>query len=97
MVYNENVETERKVNTMCNLSEALVERTIEQGLSLGIEQGIEQKIIDLVCKKINKGYNLEQIADILEEDVAVIQPIYDVAMEQKPNYDIDLILQALKS
>lgn len=104
-----NVETERKVNTMCNLSEALVERTIEQGLALGIEQGIEQgivqgieqgiekKIIDLVCKKINKGYNLEQIADILEEDVAVIQPIYDVAMEQKPNYDIDLILQAVKA
>ncbi|MDY3796293.1 MAG: hypothetical protein SOZ81_06325 [Agathobacter sp.] len=78
------VETERRVNTMCNLSEVVLER------------GMEKKLIDLVCKKINKGYNLEQIADLLEEDITVIQPIYDLALEQKPDYDVDFILQAIK-
>ena len=77
-------ETERKVNTMCNLSEVVLER------------GMEKKLIDLVCKKINKGYNLEQIADLLEEDITVIQPIYDLALEQKPDYNVDFILQAIK-
>ena len=83
------VETERRVNTMCNLSEVVLER--------GMEQRIEKKLIDLVCKKINKGYNLEQIADLLEEDITVIQPIYDLALEQKPDYNVDLILQAIQS
>ena len=87
------VETERRVNTMCNLSEVVLERGMQQG----IEQGIEKKLIDLVCKKINKGYNLEQIADLLEEDITVIQPIYDLALEQKPDYNVDLILQVIKS
>ena len=73
---------------MCNLSEVVLER--------GMEQGIERKLIDLVCKKITKGYNLEQIADLLEEDITVIQPIFDLALEQKPDYNVDLILQALQ-
>ena len=34
------VETERKVNTMCNLSEVMLERGIEQGIERGIERGI---------------------------------------------------------
>ena len=35
-------EIERRVNTMCNLSEAIEERGIEQGMKQGIEQGIER-------------------------------------------------------
>ena len=38
------VETERKVNTMCNLSEVMLERGIEQGIERGIECGIERGI-----------------------------------------------------
>ena len=37
-----NTETERRINTMCNLSEALIERTAEKAL----EQGIEALILD---------------------------------------------------
>ena len=81
------VETERKVSTMCNLSEVVLEKGIEQGIERGIEQGIEQgikqKINDLVRKKIEKGYEPEQIAEILEEDITVIEPIYAEIMEQK--------------
>ena len=71
------VETERKVGTMCNLSEVVLEK--------GIKQGSEQKLTDLVRKKIEKGYNPEQIAEILEEDIAVIEPIYAEIMKQKTN------------
>ncbi|WP_051233592.1 hypothetical protein [Butyrivibrio sp. NC3005] len=35
------LETERRLNTMCNLSEALIERSLEQGLEQGREQGRE--------------------------------------------------------
>lgn len=65
------VETERKVSTMCNLSEVV------------LEKGIEQKMIELVRKKIEKGYNPEQIAEILEEDITVIEPIYAEIMKKK--------------
>ena len=46
------------------------------GMKAGIEAGMNQKLIDLVCKKIEKGYEPEQIAEMLEEDIAVIEPIY---------------------
>ena len=71
------VETERKVGTMCNLSEVVLEK--------GIKQGIEQKLTDLVRKKIEKGYKPEQIAEMLEEDIAVIEPIYAAVMKQRSN------------
>lgn len=58
---------------MCNLSEVV------------LEKGIKQKLTDLVRKKIEKGYNPEQIAEILEEDIAVIEPIYAEIMKQKTN------------
>ena len=35
-------ETERRLNTMCNLSEVVLEKGIEQGIKKGIEKGIEQ-------------------------------------------------------
>ena len=37
-------ETERRLNTMCNLSEVVLEKGIEQGIKQGIEQGIERGI-----------------------------------------------------
>lgn len=87
------VETERKVGTMCNLSEVVlekgikqgIEKGIEQGIEQGIEKGIEQKLTELVSKKIEKGYKPEQIAEMLEEDIAVIEPIYAAVMKQRAN------------
>ena len=67
------VETERKVSTMCNLSEVV------------LEKGIEKKLTELVRKKIEKGYKPEQIAEMLEEDITVIEPIYAEIIKQKNN------------
>ena len=38
------VETEGRLNDMCNLGEGLLERGIEEGIEKGIEKGIEQGI-----------------------------------------------------
>ena len=53
-------ESERRLNTMCNLSEALVERTYKQGIEQGMQQGIEEQkrideqIIESMAKKIQE-------------------------------------------
>ena len=52
-----NTETERRINTMCNLSEALIERTTEKAL----EQGIEALVLD----NIEEGKSKEQIVQKL--------------------------------
>ncbi len=36
------LETERRLNTMCNLSEVMIERGLEQGLEQGRELGLKQ-------------------------------------------------------
>ena len=41
-------EIERRVNTMCNLSEAIEKRGIEQGIERGIERG-EDKMARLIA------------------------------------------------
>lgn len=52
-----NTDTERRINTMCNLSEALIERTTEKAL----EQGIEALVLD----NIEEGKSKEQIVEKL--------------------------------
>ena len=53
-------ESERRLNIMCNLSEALVERTYKQGIEQGMQQGIEEQkrideqIIESMAKKIQE-------------------------------------------
>lgn len=65
------------------------------GQELGRIEGEKLVRIELICKKIGKGYSAEEIADLLEEDIEVIQPIYDIAVKQKPDFNAELILQKL--
>lgn len=55
------------------------------------------RLIKQVCKKIQKGCSAAAIADILEEDLAVIQPIYDIAYNHSPDFDENLILKELQA
>lgn len=66
-----------------------------QGLEEGLAEGEEKKLVKLVCKKIQKGKNAEEIAEILEEETAVISRIYDVAVKFSPEYDCDKIYEEL--
>ena len=76
-------ETEKEVNQMCNLGEALYERAlqeglergieqglergIEQGIERGLEQGIERNVSDMIKKKLAKGKDIKTIANEIEE------------------------------
>lgn len=47
----------------------------EAGITTGITQGKNDLLKSLVKKKLEKNYSKEQIADMLEEDVATIETI----------------------
>lgn len=72
---------EGKVN-MCQALRELMEDNRLIGVEQGIEQGEQQAILRLVCKKVEKNYTLDMIADDLEEEVEVIRPIYEKAKMQ---------------
>lgn len=75
--------------------EAVQMNILEVGIQRGLEQGEQKKIVSQVCKKMAKGYTVEKIADMLEEEPSVIQTIYDIAKPYQPDYDIEQIYRNL--
>ena len=73
----------------------ILEVGIQRGIETGISQGEQKKLVSLICKKMEKGYSVEEIADILEENIDVIRPIYEIAQQYKPDYDIEQICKKL--
>ena len=56
-----NTDTERRVNTMCNLSEALIERTNESTIEFLVKDYLEDgKSREQIIQKIMKGFNLDE-------------------------------------
>ena len=58
-------------------------------------EGSTLKLIDQTIKKVKKGYSAEQIADMLEESIETIQPIYDIIVSMKSEYDAEKIYELL--
>ena len=67
----------------------------EKWLKEGRLEGEEKKLINLVCRKIIKGKNVNVIADELEEEPATIEPIYHAALQCAPEYDCNTIYDLL--
>ena len=65
----------------------------QAGEEAGLAKGLELKLIRLVCKKLAKNLSVPEIADMLEEDEAVIQKIVDIALPLAPDYDEEKILE----
>ena len=65
------------------------------GKEIGKEIGKEKKLIEFVCKKIQKSKSIEAVAEELEEEVSIIKRIYEVAWETAPEYDVDQIYDIL--
>ena len=61
------------------------------------EEGEQLYLIKQIIKKIQKHYSIERISDNLDESSAIIQPIYDLAMKQAPDFDAEKILNQLTS
>ena len=53
----------------------ILEIGIERGIKQGLQQGLQQKLVELVEKKLAKGYSIAEIADMLEESEETIKKI----------------------
>ena len=60
------------------------EAGIKTGKAVGITQGKNDLLKNLVKKKLEKNYSKEQIADMLEEDVATIEAIINELQQLNP-------------
>lgn len=81
---------------MCNLGEGICERAYERGINQGIEQGIEQgetlKVVFLIKNMLAKGRTRQEIAELLEEDISLIQKIERLVEKDIEDTDIVKIL-----
>ncbi|MBO5055364.1 MAG: hypothetical protein J6C64_03280 [Lachnospiraceae bacterium] len=66
------------------------------GLEKGLEKGKSFSLINLVCRKLQKGKTSEQIAEDLDEDLSVVMPICEAARQCAPEYDSEKIYNLLK-
>lgn len=68
---------------------------IEEGLAKGLEKGHSLMLIHMVCKKLRKGKNIEEIAEELEEEHEEIRKICNAAKKFAPDYDAEKIYEQL--
>ena len=69
----------------------------EEGERAGRIEGEQLYLIKQIIKKIIKNISVSQIAADLLEPLDTIQPIYDLAMKQAPDFDAEKILNQLTS
>ena len=63
----------KDVNDMCNLSQGIKEQAYAEGTENGIAKGVAKTII----KMYRKGYEAEQISDILDMEVEKVREIIE--------------------
>ena len=59
----------------------------------GRKEGRQKYLIECICKKLRKGKTIGLIAEDLEEEVSVIEKIYEIAKNFAPEYNVDEILK----
>lgn len=59
--------------------------------------GALKRLIAQVCKKMKKNKTLEAIAEELEEEISVIEPIYNTAKDFAPEYDLELVFERINA
>lgn len=70
-------------------------KALEELEQQGILRGEMRKTIQLVIKKVRKNYTSEETAEMLEEDLTVVQRIYEIAKKYAPDYDEEKICEEL--
>lgn len=73
------------------------EAGLEAGREDGIIQGEQKKLIAQVCRKLQKGYSVEEIADMLEEEEDTIRGICKAAEPYTPDYEVEQVWSAYSS
>ena len=67
-----------------------------EGRAEGRTEGQELTLIRMIIKKLHKNKSPEQIAEDLEEEIPKIRHICEVAERFAPEYDAEMVYQALK-
>ena len=75
----------KNVNDMCNLSQGIKEQAYvegtENGIAIGKQEGItigkREGIVETIIKMYRKGYEVEQISDILDMEVEEVREIIE--------------------
>lgn len=69
-------------------------RTIKnQGRAEGRIEGRKEHLTECVCKKLRKGKDIKLIAEELEEEIGVIESIYETVKNFAPDYNVEEILK----
>lgn len=66
------------------------------GMERGIEIGDRKRLVSQVCRKLRKKKTVEEIAEDLEEEMSVIEPICSAAKEFAPDYDPESVLRRME-
>lgn len=85
--YNDGVEVGKEIGK---------EKGIEIGKAQGIEFGERRKLIEMVYKKMKRGKTVEEIADDLEEDIEVINPIFNEIEKVGLDKSLEEIIKKVK-
>ena len=72
------------------------EAGLKEGLAVGTQKGENRKLVQMVCRKLQKGKPPEIIAEELEEDGILIAKICSVAEQCGLNADIEKICESLE-
>mgnify|MGYP001701444988 CR=1 FL=1 len=67
----------KDVNDMCNLSQGIKEQAYVEGTENGIAIGKQEGIAETIVKMYRKGYEAEQISDILDMEVEEVRKIIE--------------------
>lgn len=75
----------------------IYEQGIQQGIQQGIDSGENKMLIQMVSKMKTQGRVVSEIAELLEEDAAFIQKIYDALDKYDGEKEWHKILKIIKS
>ena len=67
----------------------------EEGMRVGRLEGEQLYLIKQVIQRVSHHFSASQIATDLLEPLETIQPIFNLALQQAPNFDAEKILHLL--
>ncbi|MDD6206941.1 MAG: hypothetical protein PUB10_00260, partial [Clostridiales bacterium] len=70
---------------------------LEKGEAIGTQKGEKKKLIQMICKKVKKNKSPEVIAEELEEELTVIEPIYRVVVKYGTESDMEKLYESVES
>lgn len=81
---------------MTQIAKMIYDDGVKVGTKIGFTDGENSMLVDLVCRKLRKGKNAEEIAGDLEKEPEVIREICQAAKACGAPYDSQKVLESWK-